>query len=75
VEILLLNSSIANTIPFRAYSLNISILQMLLRSFLLSFFLIEKKQKIKAEKITSLCCQAAMFNSCTTVASTFDLYS
>ena len=40
-----------------------------------SFFLIKKKQKIKAERITSPFCQAAMFNSCTTVASTFVLYS
>jgi len=39
-----------------------------------SFFLIKKKQKIKAGKITALSCHAAMFRFCATVTSTFDRY-
>ena len=44
-------------------------------SSLFTFFLDKKSnKKVKAEKITSLFCQAAIFNGCTTVPSTFDLY-
>ena len=44
-------------------------------SFFFSFVLIQKKQKIKAGKITALSCRTAMCNFGATVASAFYLYS
>jgi hypothetical protein len=41
-----------------------------------TYFFLDKKsnKKVKAEKITSLFCQAAMLDFCTTVVSAFVLY-
>jgi hypothetical protein len=40
-----------------------------------SFALMQKKQKIKAEKMTALSCHAALLKLCTTVNSAVVLYS